>query len=254
VRADELILEHLKNYMAMTEAEWAGDFAGAVRHIDSMLANRKALSELSVFYTQPDDANANSGFYYWGIVRRKAYYQKLADRVAGTELKGGKLAALLPESAQFRLDPNDDGRFAGWYGDALPREAAATGTWRDILTTKPFYLQIPGAMDSAGHTYMGPMWYRFNANLPNRVKGKRYRLYVPTVESEAWVWVNGKMIGHRPYHEPYERPNEVDMDITDAVRDGANSLAIRVHTGWNAASAAGGFYSRLFIYSPNNTE
>jgi hypothetical protein len=241
VRADRLILEHLKGYMAMTRAEWACDFAEAVRQADHMLAQRKQLSELSVFYCTPEDSKAESGFYYWGLVARKNYYQKLADQTTG---KVGTMVAVLPEKAAFRTDPRDEGRFAGWENpDWADRE------WQRALTTKPFYAQ--GYADETGYPYMGAMWYRFEVDVPESAKGKKVRLYAPAVETEAWGWVNGRFVGHRPYKEAYERPNEIDWDVSEALRPGKNSVVVRVHTGLSASSAASGLISRLFLYAPN---
>lgn len=245
VEADRLIYEHLKAYLAMTEAEWAGDFAQAARQADAMLAQRAKLSALSTFYCQPEDATAESGFYYWGVVDRRAYYQKLADRTSG---KTGDLVKVLPDKAQFRTDPRDEGRFAGWFAP----EWKADGDWQTIFTTRPFYLQVKGCLDETGYPYLGPVWYRLKVDVPSSAKGKKIVLYAPTVETEAWVWINGKFAGHRPYHEAYERPtSELELDVTGVIEPGkTNEIAIRVHTGLNAAQAAGGFYSRLLLYSP----
>ena len=59
-----------------------------------MLAQRKQLHALSPLYCQPDDEKTDSGFYYWGVVARKKYYQMLTDRVSG---KAGELVAGLTE-------------------------------------------------------------------------------------------------------------------------------------------------------------
>lgn len=247
VQADHSILEHLKAYMAMTQAEWDADFPLAVQQADRMLLQRKKLSELSLFYCQPDDADLTSGFYYWGVVERKNYYQKLADLTTG---KTGDLIRKLPASARVQLDPRDEGRFSHWYDPEY-----SDRDWHMALTTKPFYIQIPGCLDETSYPVMGPLWYRLKFSVPSSAEGKKIMLYAPTVETEAWVWVNGQFVGHRPYHEAYERPSGFDMDVTPAIRPGrANLIAVRVHTGLNAAQAAGGFYSRLFLYSPKPQE
>jgi hypothetical protein len=65
------------------------------------------------------------------------------------------------------------------------------------------------------------------------------------------VWVNGKFIGHRAYHEAYERPNPIDLDVTAGLKPGTNNrIALRVHTAFNPAAQAGGLTSRLFLYAP----
>jgi hypothetical protein len=240
VRADRLILEHLKDYLAMTRAEWACNFAEAVKQADGMLAQRKALHALSSFYCEPDDAKPESGFYYWGLGARKAYYHKLADRVTG---KTGDLVAVLAEKTAFRTDPRDEGRFADWYDPALEDKG-----WEHLLTTRPFYAQ--GYMDKQSHPYLGAMWYRFTVDVPASANGKKVRLYFPTVETEAWGWVNGKFVGYRPYHEAYERPNEIDFDVTAALMPGRkNSIVLRVFTGLSATQAASGLVSRGFLYA-----
>jgi hypothetical protein len=82
-------------------------------------------------------------------------------------------------------------------------------------------------------------------------EGRTVKLYTPVAESEAWVWVNGQYIGHRPYREAYERPNPIDMDVTNALQPGRkNQVTIRIHTNLNPAAQAGGLYSRVFLYSP----
>jgi hypothetical protein len=243
VKADRLILEHLKGYLAMTAAEWACDFAAAVKEADRMLEQRKQLAALSPFFCTPDDAGnkLESGFYYWGLVARKEYYQKLANRISG---KTGTLVAVLPETVPFNIDPRDEGRFSDWKAPNFDDK-----DWPKIRTTKPFYLQ--GHMDKHGYPYMGAMWYRFTVEVPAAAKGQKVHLYAPTVETEAWGWVNGRYVGHRPYHEAYERPTcEMDLDVSEAIEPSKkNTIILRVHTGLGAAQAASGMLSRAFLYA-----
>jgi hypothetical protein len=242
VRADRLILEHLRGYLAMTRAEWDCNFAEAVKQADFMLQQRQALHALSPFLFLPDDAKPESGFYYWGIVARKAYYQKLADLTSG---KTGQLVAVLPERTDFRTDPRDEGRFAGWFALDWPEKG-----WQQALTTRPFYDQ--GYRDEHGYPYLGALWYRFSVDVPADARGKQLRLYAPAVETEAWGWVNRRFVGHRPYHEAYERPNEIDFEVSQAIEPGKrNTIVLRVHTGLGASQAASGLVSRLFLYAPS---
>ena len=241
VRADRLILEHLKAYMAMQAAEFAGDFAAAAVQARKMMDHRKELHGIHSFYCMPHEDNLQSGVYYWGVVARAKYYDSLADRLSG---KTGTKVALLAESAPFRTDPHDEGRFEGWYEPGFDDKG-----WKPIKTTEPFYRQ--GFMDQRGHTYLGDMWYRFRVDVPAAAKGRPVTLYFPTVESEAWVWVNGKFVGHRAFHEAYERPNAIEMDVTAALKPGeSNVIAVRVNTGLNAAMLSSGLLSRGFLYSP----
>lgn len=241
VRVDRLIYEHLQAYRAMHAAEWAGEFAEAARQADRMMEQRRQLHAINSFFILPDERRYESGIWYWGVLDRKAYYEKLADRLSG---KSGDLVAMLPEKAAFRLDPNDEGRFARWHRPDLD-----TGDWASIRTTKPFYAQ--GYLSPEGYPYTGYLWYRITVDIPASAKGRPVRLYIPVVETEAWCWVNGSYIGHRPYREAYERPNEMEVDVTDAIIPGrANVIALRVATGSSRAAAASGLLSRLFLYAP----
>ncbi|MBU4399028.1 MAG: DUF4838 domain-containing protein, partial [Planctomycetes bacterium] len=91
VRADRLIYDHLTAYMAMSAADAAGNFAAAAQQAEQMLAIRKQLHTIDPSFIQPDEKGLESGVYYWGITRRKSYYQSLADKMAG---KTGDLVAL----------------------------------------------------------------------------------------------------------------------------------------------------------------
>jgi hypothetical protein len=241
VRVDRLIYEHLKAYMAMSAAEFAGDWAGAARQADAMMALRKQLMDISPFFVLDHEKPFEGGVWYWGAVARGEYYRKLADLTGG---KTGELVALLPERALFTTDPHDEGRFAGWYDPAWNADA-----WRRVLSTKCFYAQ--GYMTPEGYPYVGTMWYRFEVDVPASFADKPVTLLAPVVETEAWLWVNGKYVGHRPYKEAYERPNELHLDVTKAIKPGQkNVITLRVATGLSRAQAAGGLGSRAFLYSP----
>jgi len=241
VRADRLILEHLKGYREMQAAEFAGDFAKAARDGQHMMDVRKQLSAIDPFYLLDHEKRYHSGVYYWGVVERIDYYQKLADKLSG---KTGLLVALLPEQAKFSLDPHDDGRFNEWFSPKFDDSA-----WRSIKTTVPYYHQ--GYMDEHGQIVLGNMWYRMTVDVPASFAGKPVTIRAPTVETEAWCWVNGQFVGYRPYREAYERPMDMEFDVTSAIKPGQkNTIAIRVSSGLNAAMAADGLLSRVFLYSP----
>ncbi len=242
VRADRLIFEHLKTYMAMSAADAAGDFAAAAKHAAHMLELRVEMHAINPFYVWSDEKGLHTGIYYWGVDKRRLYYETLADMTSG---KTGDLIALLPEKAAFSTDPHDDGLFAEWYQPAFNDKS-----WPAVLTTHPFYAQ--GYTDEAGHNYTGQMWYRLKVNVPASAKGRKVMLYAPVIETEAWCWVNGQFVGHRPYKESYIRPLQMEFDVSDALKPGVeNTIAIRVSTSQAPAQVASGILSRLFLYAPN---
>jgi hypothetical protein len=250
VQIDRLIYEHLKDYVAMNNAEFAGDFAGAARAAGQMLDMQHQLAAINPFLMparekdERGNIDYNSGVWYWTVGDRQKYYQSLADKLSG---KAGTLVALLPERAAFTTDPTDAGRFAGWY-----QPGWNTQSWKQITTSQPFYAQ--GYRDANNYPYMGNIWYQFKVDVPANARGKRVHLYAPVVECEAWVWVNGKYSGHRPYRESYERPNQMELDVTNALHPGqTNVISILVSTSRNQSAVAGGLTSRLFLYAPNKT-
>jgi hypothetical protein len=248
VKVDRHILEHLKAYMAMHEAEFNGDFAGAVRQADVMFRHREELYAISPFFHMPerldrtDGSGSNSGVYYWKLTDRRKFYQSLDDMNNG---RTGKRVALAPRRAAFTLDPGDRGRVLRWFLPAHDRKG-----WRQIDTTRPYYLQVPGALDETSMPYAGAMWYAFEIDIPRAAAGKPLRFFIPTISPQAWVWVNGEYAGRREYYEPYVRPATLDLDISQAARPGKNLFVIRVNTGANRTQAPEGFLSRAFVYAP----
>jgi beta-galactosidase len=98
---------------------------------------------------------------------------------------------------------------------------------------------------------LGALWYRLDVDVPASAAGKRVKIHCMAAETEAWVWVNGQCVGHRPYAEAFIRPNAIDLDVTDALKPGQrNSVVVRVHTNDQPAQMAGGLVGRLFLYSP----
>jgi hypothetical protein len=246
VAIDRHILEHLKAYMAMNEAEFSADYAGVVRQMEVMEKERLALNHINGFLNQTElDADAglaryNSGTWGYGLVTRKPAYQKLADMLNG---KLGDKVAMGDRAVKFAIDEADMGKALRWYDPDYNRSR-----WRTIDVTKPFYIQ--GYLSPEGVPYRGLMWYVFDLDVPASAKGKTIKLYAHAVVDEAWTWVNGQYAGHRPYLEPYNRPAPLDIEVTNLVHPGRNTIAVRVSTSTNRSQAADGLVSRLFLWSP----
>jgi len=240
VKAEELIHDHLRAYMAMTDADLEGDFTEAAKQAAQMLSYRRQIHAISPFFCWPDEDGYHTGVWYWKITDRQRFYEDLADKTGG---KTGELVALCPTETAFRTDPMDEGRYAGWFATEWP-----AGDWPRISTKRPFFAQ--GYRSSQGHSYVGDMWYRFRVDVPAHFAGRTIRLCVPQVAAEAWCWVNGQFMGHRPYKEPYERPASMEVDVTSALRPGqANVIAFRVNTSLAMSADAEGIYSRAFLYA-----
>jgi len=244
VQADRVTLENLKAFRAMTQAEWNANFTEAAAQAKRMIDVRKTLAPISRFYFDPiADRNDDSlSFYYWSSNQRNKYYQQVADATTG---KAGNMLKVLSETAKCKLDPRDDGRYNEWFASDFN-----DSTWTPVKTTMPFYRQVAGGVDATGYPYMGALWYRQELTAPRVENDKKVYLYCPAIEPEAWIWINGKFVGHRKYRDAYERPNALDIDVTKFLKPGKNTLAIRVDTGLGSAAMADGLCSRMFLYSP----
>ena len=251
VKIDRLILDHLKAYLALHQAEFNADFAGAVAQADIMAEHRDEIYKINPFFHMPERLDPTgggmpSGVYYWRLDSRKAFYQDVANRINGVT---GDLITVLPRQAAFAIDPGDMGRVTGWY---LPEHDRKD--WHRAETTKPYYLQGPGYLDEKSMPYAGAMWYALEFDLPATPSDKEVRFFVPVICPEAWVWVNGEYVGRRQYLEAYVRPATMDMDITPAARPGKkNLIVIRVNTGANRTQAPDGMLGRAFLYSPTQS-
>ena len=108
------------------------------------------------------------------------------------------------------MDPKNIGREQGW-----PRKPPAAGT-RET--------RVPSVIQETFAATHGVAWYwrRFTVPVHPLARG-RYLLRFHAVDYLAEVWVNGLSVGG---HEGGETP--FTLDVTDAVKKGTNSLAVRV--------------------------
>ncbi|MCY3024492.1 MAG: DUF4838 domain-containing protein [Planctomycetota bacterium] len=246
VRVDRLIIEHLKGYLAMSRAEFTGNYAEAIKQADYMFQQREALNKISGYFTMPETKDPHrvyfSGSYYWNLTDRKAFYQKLLDLTTGTT---GELIAKAPREVKFSLDEVDLGRYGRWHEPGFDRSK-----WRTIDTATPFYLQSGGTLDARGVPYVGQVWYVFELDVPKEKIGQPIHVFAAAVIAEAWVWTNGEFSGHRPYQEAYIRPASMDFDVTSQVKPGRNVIGVRVSTSPSRGQASEGFQGPLFLYSP----
>ena len=127
---------------------------------------------------------------------------------------------------------NDECDVKGWDEIRVPAHIQMEGYDR------PQYSNIAYPWDGHEEIVPGEVPSVFNPTadyvnhfkLPDRMKGKRIRISFQGVESGFALWVNGTYIG---YSEDSFTPS--DFDITDAVREGENRLAVRVFK-WTAGS------------------
>lgn len=188
-------------------------------------------------------------------------YRALASLTDGTK---GALIQKLPLEWAFRRDPHDTGvvsRWASkpvdltWWNGAGAKEHANPanrhrlnpGHWGMLRTD--LYMQAQGVVSPDYHSHTGHAWYRTDADLkPEDAKGK-VRVMFPGLFNEAWLYVNGNLVAHRAYKEPWwlsDYKFEWDVDISEHVKAGANTIAVRVYNPHHF----GGMFRRPFLYRP----
>ncbi len=117
---------------------------------------------------------------------------------------------------EFEFDDGNRGMKEGWYKNAAQKFS------RTIQVPFAFQTKLSGINDPSYHDIV---WYRRNLEVPPkfRAANKRVMLNFGAVDYEAIVWVNGERIGeHRGGNTPFV------FDITDLLKESANSIVVRV--------------------------
>ena len=134
-------------------------------------------------------------------------YQNLLQYTNG---KKGKLLVKLPLEWEFRRDPNNIGikeKFATQKVDLTywnenndnytldSRKDYPSDQWEMLRTD--LYMQAQGIRHKDRQSYVKPVWYRTEVDIPaNKVKEKLHILF-PGLFSEATLYINGKEIARR---------------------------------------------------------
>ncbi len=232
LRIERLIFDHLLEYVALEKAKRRCDFAAAADHAGRMVELDEALNRITPFM----------GWHPYRAYGAKWEQKRMLDLAAKTDGTEGKLVAILPEEAGFRTDPFDDGCYARWQ--ASPGDASK---WTSMKTTAGWDTQ--GLHDEKGHPYKGVAWYQFDVDLPAKAENRNVFLYGPAVVNEAWVWVNGRYAGHRPYMMPWFRPQPLDLEVGRLLQPGKkNRITVRVLCNYDVFGA-NGIYERMFLYA-----
>ena len=187
-------------------------------------------------------------------------YQDLAEITVGPR---GRLVALLPLEWAFRRDPNDTGLPRGWgrekadlsfwnthrerYRDPFSRKDYPTTEW-EVLRAD-LYAQAQGVLHPDGQSFTGFMWYKAPVTLTAEQLRVPLRIHLPGLFSEAWLYVNGYLVAHRPqnhiwWHNDYAF--NWDVDVSGLLIAGENDITLRIHNTHHN----GGLFRRPFLYQP----
>jgi beta-galactosidase/beta-glucuronidase len=112
---------------------------------------------------------------------------------------------------EFEFDDADRGVAERWFDG---KKAFS----RSIVVPYAFQSKMSGIGETAFHDVV---WYRRTIEAP-AARGERVLLKFGAVDYEATVWVNGDKVGtHRGGHVGFA------LDVTDAMRPGANTVVVR---------------------------
>ena len=159
--------------------------------------------------------------YPWGL-----YFRIIVE---------GRAATALPEQWLFKTDPDDVGQRESWYSLELD-----DGDW--------VRLPVPSAWEKTIGAYDGYGWYRARFRVPGGVEGKAMVLKFRGVDEQAWVYLNGELLGERTARstgkgvgEIWDKPFGIPVPAGRLRPGDENILAVRVHD----SAYAGGLFGAV---------
>ena len=195
--------EGLKNavqYIQIRDAMNEGNFTEAKKVYDELYARNEI--ELSKGY---------GNHYTLSYLKRFIGVQIMpgAEATASPNV----VLQVLPDRMKLTYDPEDNGAEKGYH-----RRDFDDSKWKEVATYNNT-LSAQGLPD-----IKSIMWYRTSINVPRR--DHRLVLFFTEVDGQAvTIYINGNEVaslGTQARRKPFE------VDITDAVRPGANILAVKV--------------------------
>ena len=258
----------IENYTAMVRAAATrGDYAAAVSAGERALAARQALIDMGTKRSKAKRGSigmlVSAGMGERGPAWFPGEVQQYRDLRALTDGTKGKLLVRLPLEWAFRRDPNDTGLPQGYayreadltYWNANEGRYATPAARRDYPITEwemlrsDLYAQAQGVLHPDWQSFTGFMWYKTGVNLSAEPAGGPARIHFPGLFSEAWLYVNGYLVAHRPqkhmwWHNDYRF--DWDVDMSGHLKPGKNDFTLRVHNTHHN----GGLFRRPFLYAP----
>jgi len=258
----------IDNYTAMVRAAATrGDYAKAVQAGERALAARQKLMDMGAKRSKAKRGSigmlVSAGMGERGAAWFPGEVQQYRDLLALTDGTKGKLLARLPLEWAFRRDPNDTGLPMGYayreadlsYWSANKERYATPKARKDYPITEwellrsDLYAQAQGVLHPDWQSFTGFMWYKTGVELKAAQTRGKVHLHFPGLFSEAWLYVNGYMVAHRPQNHMWWHNNyrfDWDVDVSGHLKPGKNDITLRVHNTHHN----GGLFRRPFLYVP----
>jgi len=149
----------------------------------------------------------------------------------------------------FRRDPEDRGVEAAWFrSDARASgiQNADDGEGQTFTFDREQWIpvRVPAFLgETSVGEYLGYGWYATTFVAPEGMAGQPAALHFDAVDEQAWVYLNGRLIGEhtvasegKPVDELWEKPFTLPVPAGLIHGNGRNLLVVRIH---NSAGAAG---------------
>ncbi|MBN9414661.1 MAG: DUF4838 domain-containing protein [Candidatus Eremiobacteraeota bacterium] len=213
----------LDGYTRMLSEVSQGNYGAAVKAGEEALAVREQLTASGGIFTTYKNFPETGPAFWPGEVE---LLRKLATFVR-------KRIRQSPVLWDYRPDPDDHGIWQDWAGQQA-------GPWTPVRTDLYLQAQLPETRPGFG-------WFRWNVTLKaEELAG--LRLYFPGLLSESWLYVNGKLVEHRPQKELWwlnDYAFSWDAPL-QGLHPGVNSLVVRTRVPLHLA----GMFRPPFLYIP----
>ncbi len=212
-------------FCEMMEARTRLDFAGAKQALDRL----DAAAGLLLAYQPPMIGER----MYTGYMRR--FFRHCTEQGYARVTGGNRLAAACNDEWEFLIDSTSVGLDLKYFDPSLKGP-----NWQTIKTSSLSW------SDQGLRYYKGLSWYRQTVDVPAEFAGKRIFLWCGGVDELAKVWINGTPIGisHGAAIYPFE------LDATDAVKAGANTIVMAVSNERVNELGTGGILAPVILYAP----
>lgn len=240
--------QNAADYREISDRMAKGDFQKANATLDTMTARMKNLTEKRL--VNPEYATA--------YIER--FLAKPVRAGAAITAAPNKIAHLFSDKWRFAVDRDDHGNQNGWHEGDFD-----DSTWQEVST-------YPETLDVQGTDETSVFWYR--SKFPVAAKHGKLVLFCGENDGPTEVYVNGKKIpvpmseedkkkaaakkavaptpGTPPAREGQGKGRTVfEVDVTDAVKTGENTLALRIdHTRISELSLGGILRPVMIVEKP----
>jgi len=219
----------LDAFCGMMDARTRVDFVAAQRELERLDA---AAEKLMAYEPVPMISSGRHSTY---VNYMKRFYRPATEGGYKRVTDGNRLVAAAQDEWDFLLDPSGVGESIGLW-----REGVKGGNWQRLKTSS-----LSWGTQGLRY-YKGMAWYRQAVEVPAELAGKRIFLWCGGVDEKAKVWLNGKLLGisHCAAFYPFE------LDATEAVRPGRNTITFCVANETVNELGTGGIVAPAMLYAP----